>query len=104
MTRLPPSSIHFMDASKEPGLLSPCTRYDVIEAFSRKNDHLKVQVVEKDGLLYTLNNSTLDLCRNLEERGYLAKVKVDIIRCSNVPTPLLNLMNPPKESAPKCKF
>lgn len=96
MTRLPPSSIHFMDASKEPGLLSPSTyEVDVIEAFSTKSDNLKVQVVEKGGLLYTLNNSTLDLCRTLEERGYLAKVKVDIIRCSDVPTPLLSLMNPP---------
>ncbi|CAD5119204.1 DgyrCDS7838 [Dimorphilus gyrociliatus] len=96
MTRLPPSSIHFMDASKEPGLLSPSSyERDVIEAFSTKSDNLKVQVVEKGGLLYTLNNSTLDLCRTLEERGYLAKVKVDIIRCSDVPTPLLSLMNPP---------
>ena len=70
----------------------------------KNGDLPKIQVVEKDGHWFALNNSQLELCRRLEAHGTCTRVKVDVVPITEVPVQLRNMMVvPPSTSQQKQK-
>ena len=94
-----PSSIHHIYSGIN-NILSVDVDENIL-AVSRKivetGDLPKLQVVEKDGNWFTLNNAQLDLCRILEKDGICTKVKVDILPLSSVPVVVRGMMNVPED-------
>ena len=65
--------------------------------------HFCLQVVEKDGHWFALNNSQLELCRRLEAHGKCKRVKVDVVPITEVPVQLRNMMVVPPSEKQKGK-
>ena len=57
----------------------------------------KIQVVEKDGHWFALNNSQLHVYRSLERQGRCTHVKADVVALNDVPVDVRLLMVLPKE-------
>ncbi|XP_074648234.1 uncharacterized protein LOC141903809 [Tubulanus polymorphus] len=104
---LPPSTIHFMTCERN-NMTADNRDFDVFE-ISRKvienGDYPKVQIVQKDGNWFTLNNLQLEVCRRLEQDGLCTQVKADIIPISEIPDELRKMMvlpqNPPPVLSPE---
>ena len=77
---------------------SGCVDPAVLE-WSRKlvhaGEHPRLQVVEKEGTWFTLNNAHLELCRYLEGDGTCKRVRVHVVPLSEVPKNVRNMMIPP---------
>ncbi|XP_067671938.1 uncharacterized protein [Haliotis asinina] len=93
--RLVPSRIHFTNC------LDPQALHDegVMGEFCRKvverGEYPRLQVAEKDGHFFTLNNTRLHLFRRLEELGHCRKVKVERIPLKEIPEGIRQMMTPP---------
>ena len=48
----------------------------------------KVQVAEKNGFWFALNNSYLHIIKDLEKQGKCAKIRVEVVPLSRVPETL----------------
>ena len=97
-----PSNIHYMTSQDDNNFIvdGGPDRQDIVD-LSRKiiqngDKCPKVQVVEKDGFWFTLNNSQLDLCRRLEIDGKCTRVKVDLVPLTDVPEQVLLMMVAPR--------
>ena len=94
---LSPSTVHFINADKT--IISHSLDRNILDV-SRKilqnGDYPKIQVVEKEGHFFTLNNSQLELCRRLEQEGSCTRVKVDVIPLTQVPEDVRHMMVVPK--------
>lgn len=95
---LAPSSVYFtnctgklsvQDITKEKDLI------DVSRKIAKSGDFPKLQVVEKDGHYFTLNNTQLQLCRRLEQDGMCRRVKVERISMTQVPEGIRKMMTVP---------
>ncbi|KAK2140793.1 hypothetical protein LSH36_1247g00011 [Paralvinella palmiformis] len=71
---------------------------DVSRKIAESGQLPKLQVVEKDGCWFTLNNAQLDLCRILERDGKCTKVKVDIVPLSTIPRVVRGMMRVPTDN------
>ncbi|XP_064642702.1 nucleolar transcription factor 1-like isoform X2 [Lineus longissimus] len=101
---LEPSCIYYI-TSEVNNMTAGNKDYDVREISKKvlvNGDIPKVQVVEKDGHWFTLNNLQLEVCQRLQQDGRCKKVKADIIPISEIPDELLKLMvlpNKPKDNS-----
>lgn len=95
MLTLAPSDIHFL---QQPGLLTPDD--EALKALIRRFEGRipKVQVAEKDGAWFALNNSYLHIARDLERRGQCARVGVEVVPLTRVPKTLQESMIAPVHS------
>ncbi|KAL5018884.1 hypothetical protein ScPMuIL_004606 [Solemya velum] len=95
---LAPSSIYFTNCTGKLSIQDITKEKDLIDV-SRKivqsGDYPKLQVVEKDGNYFTLNNTQLQLCRRLEQDGMCRKVKVERISMTQVPEGIRKMMTVP---------
>ena len=95
---LAPSSIHFL---KTPANINPVVNVVndvlvetdesvVIELSKKLTDKnelkvIKMQVTEKDGSWFALNNTSLHVMRQLEKQGKIKQIQVEIVPLSKVP-------------------
>lgn len=86
-----PSSIHYL-TSDLTSMATSGVDQDLVRKVAETGDLPKIQVVHKDGHWFTLNNSQLDLCRNLEEVGSCSKVRADIVPLTQIPPLVRKLM------------
>lgn len=96
------SKIHYLVAEKDMLESSDSVTADIL-AVSRKlaaghADYPKVQVVEKDGRWFTLNNAQLCLYRQLEHEGRGRQVKVHVVPLNDVPHEVRRMMVVPLNS------
>ncbi|XP_060074629.1 myelin transcription factor 1-like protein [Ylistrum balloti] len=92
---LAPSSIHFTQCTGETDVGDITKDIDLerlTAKFESKDTLPKIQVVEKDGHYFTLNNIQLQVFRKLEERGHCQNVKVEVIATKRVPVAIRDLM------------
>ncbi|XP_064478833.1 uncharacterized protein LOC135392096 [Ornithodoros turicata] len=84
---LAPSEIHFLHNSASHGLrLAPDVLDDVSHRLQENRETVpRIQVVEKDGTWFALNNSYLHVYRELERQGKCPKIRVDVVALSKVP-------------------
>lgn len=85
---LAPSSIHFLKMHRE--IIVESDESLVIELSNKLSNELpmkvpKMQVTEKDGATFALNNTSLQLMRQLEKEGKLRQIQVEIVPLSKVP-------------------
>ncbi|XP_033738062.1 histone chaperone RTT106-like [Pecten maximus] len=100
MMYLPPSSIHFTHCTGETDIGDLTKDIDLerlTAKFENKGTLPKIQVVEKDGHYFTLNNIQLQVFRKLEEKGHCQNVKVEVIATKRVPVAIRDLMTLPPE-------
>ncbi|XP_023235277.1 uncharacterized protein LOC111634674 isoform X3 [Centruroides sculpturatus] len=84
---LAPSSIHFIKDSTN-GVLTPDQTVvaDLSNKFEGNQDKLpKIQVAQKDGSWFALNNSCLHVFRELEKQGKCLQIRVEVVPLSKVP-------------------
>ena len=98
------SKIHYLVAEKDMLESSASVTADIL-AVSRKLvaghvDYPKVQVVEKDGRWFTLNNAQLCLYQRLEQEGRGRQVKVHVVPLNDVPQEVRRMMVVPLSSPP----
>lgn len=87
---LAPSDIHFLQDTNN-GLLTPDegTMADLSCRFLQGHERIpKVQVTEKNGFWFALNNSYLHIIKDLEKQGKCAKIRVEVVPLSRVPETL----------------
>lgn len=87
---LAPSDIHFLQDMNN-GLLTPDegTMADLSNRFLQGHERIpKVQVAEKNGFWFALNNSYLHIIKDLEKQGKCAKIRVEVVPLSKVPETL----------------
>lgn len=91
---LAPSSIHFLQMHRQLIECDDATDDKAVTEISRKlaAEELaikvpKMQVSEKDGQMFALNNSSLQLMRHLERQGKLTQgqIQVEVVPLSKVP-------------------
>lgn len=87
---LAPSDIHFLQDTNN-GLLTPDegAMADLSNRFLQGQERIpKVQVTEKNGFWFALNNSYLHIIKDLEKQGKCAKIRVEVVPLSRVPETL----------------
>ncbi|CAH1795532.1 unnamed protein product [Owenia fusiformis] len=93
---LPPSNIHYIQTAGKNNLMDQAMNQEILEIHSKKilenGDFPKIQVVEKGGHWFALNNSQLELCRKLEKEGKCSKVKIDILPLNQIPIDIAKMM------------
>lgn len=92
---LSPSTIHFTHCEVGQGLPDITKDTDMEELCRRllKNGECpKLQVAEKDGQYFTLNNTRLQVFRWLESAGRCKRVKVDRVPLRVIPEGIRKLM------------
>ncbi|XP_054717676.1 uncharacterized protein LOC129227058 [Uloborus diversus] len=83
---LAPSDIHFLQDATS-GLED--TMADLCSKFLQGHERIpKVQVAEKNGFWFALNNSYLHIIRDLEKQGKCAKIRVEVVPLTKVPKTL----------------
>ncbi|CAN8002528.1 unnamed protein product, partial [Ixodes hexagonus] len=84
---LAPSEIHFLHDSASSYILTPDVIDDVgHQLLQQNNDRVpRIQVVEKDGSWFALNDSYLRVYRELEKQGRCPKIRVEVVALSKVP-------------------
>ena len=68
-----------------------------------KGEYPRLQVAEKDGHFFTLNNTRLDLFRRLQDEGYCRKVTAEKIPLDQIPLGIQQMMIVPLTNM-KCKY
>ncbi|XP_069125668.1 uncharacterized protein [Argopecten irradians] len=97
---LSPSNIHFTQCTGETDIGDLTKDVDLerlTATFENKGTLPKIQVVEKEGHYFTLNNIQLQVFRKLEEKGHCQNVKVEVIATKRVPVAIRDLMTLPPE-------
>ncbi|XP_041364713.1 uncharacterized protein LOC121380047 [Gigantopelta aegis] len=78
----------------------------VMQSFCKKvmdkGEYPRLQVAEKDGHFFTLNNTRLDLFRRLQDEGYCRKVTAEKIPLDQIPQGIQQMMIVPLSNI-KCK-
>lgn len=95
---LSPSSIHFTSCTGHLSIEEITRERDIIEAsrhFVQNMDRARLQVAEKDGHYFTLNNTRLLVFRRLEEEGRCSRVKVDCVPLNAIPQGIRMMMVAP---------
>ncbi|CAN8007635.1 unnamed protein product [Ixodes pacificus] len=84
---LAPSEIHFLHDSASSYILTPDVIDDVgHQLLQQSNERVpRIQVVEKDGSWFALNDSYLRVYRELERQGRCPKIRVEVVALSKVP-------------------
>lgn len=85
---LAPSDVNFIQDGEEKlqGQLDENTVSELSNRILHNEGNFPtIQVVQKDGAFFALNNSYLRVFRELENRGKCAKMKVDVVPLSKVP-------------------
>lgn len=83
---LAPSEIHFLHNSASSYILTPDVIDDVGHRLTENRERVpRIQVVEKDGVWFALNDSYLHVYRELERQGRCPKIRVDVVALSKVP-------------------
>ena len=100
---LSPSMVHFIHGADKTIISHSIDRsiLDVSRKILQNGDYPKIQVVEKEGLWFTLNNSQLELCRRLEQEGSCTRVKVDVVPITEVPEDVRRMMVIPEKGLDK---
>ncbi|XP_059155859.1 uncharacterized protein LOC131940945 [Physella acuta] len=98
-----PSTVLYTTCPGAPGL--ECLTSDAeLEELSKKlmanSEGLRLQVVEKDGHYFTLNNTRLQVCQWLETRGHCTTVRIETVPLKSVPDGIKRMMVVPATSAP----
>lgn len=92
---LAPSHIHFTDCTGLLALheITPEESFiEISRKIVQKGDCPKLQVVEKAGNFFTLNNTQLHVFRRLEAQGKCPRVRVDKVPLSEIPEGILRMM------------
>uniref|UniRef100_A0A0L8HLD1 Uncharacterized protein n=1 Tax=Octopus bimaculoides TaxID=37653 RepID=A0A0L8HLD1_OCTBM len=92
---LSPSSIHFTSCTGQQTVEEITHERDIIEAsrhFVQNLDRARLQVAQKDGHYFTLNNTRLLVFRRLEKEGRCKRVKVDCIPLNAIPAGIRMMM------------
>ncbi|EEC19870.1 hypothetical protein IscW_ISCW023086 [Ixodes scapularis] len=86
-TKAAPSEIHFLHDSASSYILTPDVIDDVgHQLLQQSNERVpRIQVVEKDGSWFALNDSYLRVYRELERQGRCPKIRVEVVALSKVP-------------------
>lgn len=95
---LSPSSIHFTSCTGHLSIEDITRERDIIEAsrhFVQNMDRARLQVAEKDGHYFTLNNTRLLVFRRLEEEGRCNRVRVDCVPLNAIPQGIRMMMVAP---------
>ncbi|XP_055875710.1 uncharacterized protein LOC106068207 isoform X3 [Biomphalaria glabrata] len=90
-----PSAVYFTTCPDVPNL--ECLTSDAeLEELSKKilinSEGLRLQVVEKDGHYFTLNNTRLQVCQWLETRGQCNTVRIETVPLKSVPDGIKRMM------------
>ncbi|XP_029640554.1 uncharacterized protein LOC115215520 [Octopus sinensis] len=99
---LSPSSIHFTSCTGQQTVEEITHERDIIEAsrhFVQNLDRARLQVAQKDGHYFTLNNTRLLVFRRLEKEGRCKRVKVDCIPLNAIPAGIRMMMIVPNFKA-----
>ncbi|CAG5117391.1 unnamed protein product, partial [Candidula unifasciata] len=90
-----PSTVLFTNCPGAPGLETLTTNSE-LEELSKKlmanSEGLRLQVVEKDGHYFTLNNTRLQVCQWLETRGQCRTVRIETVPLKSVPEGIKQMM------------
>ncbi|XP_055875719.1 uncharacterized protein LOC106068207 isoform X9 [Biomphalaria glabrata] len=103
-----PSAVYFTTCPDVPNL--ECLTSDAeLEELSKKilinSEGLRLQVVEKDGHYFTLNNTRLQVCQWLETRGQCNTVRIETVPLKSVPDGIKRMMVvPPPVVYPQDEF
>ena len=92
---LSPSKIHFTQCLGEDTISELANEVDVdklTQKYIEKGKFPKLQVAEKDGQFFTLNNTQLQIFRKLQEKGQCKTIKVEKVSLRRVPDGILKLM------------
>ena len=102
---LSPSSIYFICDGKSNVLTQVLDKsvLDVSRQVVLNGDAPRLQVVQKDGHYFTLNNAQLQLCRHLEKDGMCSRVKVEVVPLTDVPEDVRRMMVIPSAKAPSAE-
>ncbi|KAK6169006.1 hypothetical protein SNE40_020139 [Patella caerulea] len=73
------------------------------EKVLEKGEYPRLQVTEKDGQYFTLNNTRLHLFKRLQDMGYCSKVTVEKIPLSEIPCGIREMMIVTQETTFKPK-
>lgn len=88
--KLSPSEINFLIESGDGNNIEPDTSVltDLSRQFIEKKTIPKLQVSEKNGSWFALNNTSLHVVKELERQGKCSSVQVEIVPLSKVPISL----------------
>ncbi|XP_035824919.1 uncharacterized protein LOC101859092 [Aplysia californica] len=97
-----PSTVLYTACPGSPGTQAFSSDTE-IEELSKKvlanSDGLRLQVVEKDGHYFTLNNTRLQVCQWLETRGHCRTVRIETVPLKSVPEGIKRMMVVPQSEA-----
>ena len=65
---------------------------DISRRILKNGDLPKIQVVQKNGEYFTLNNAQLEIFKRLEKEGKCTRVKVEVLPLSGVPEHVREMM------------
>ncbi|KAL3875479.1 hypothetical protein ACJMK2_033425 [Sinanodonta woodiana] len=97
---LSPSNINFtncIDHVTMPDLTMNKKIMDITRKFIARGSYPKLQVVEKDGHYFTLNDTKLMIFRHLEKMGQCEYVQVEKVSRKDVPEGIRNMMTIPPD-------
>ncbi|KAK3593340.1 hypothetical protein CHS0354_031403 [Potamilus streckersoni] len=97
---LSPSNINFtncIDHVTMPDLTMNKKIMDITRKFIARGSYPKLQVVEKDGHYFTLNDTKLMIFRHLEKMGQCEYVQVEKVSRKDVPEGIRNMMTLPSD-------
>lgn len=85
-TQLTPSQIHFVRDYSTHCFEPDANLLNALSSqISKLNELPKIQVVERNGAWFALNNSYLHVLRELEKQGKCLRTQVDVVPLSRVP-------------------
>ncbi|KAH9498921.1 hypothetical protein Btru_005332 [Bulinus truncatus] len=90
-----PSTVLYTTSPDTPGLQclsSDAELEQLATKFLANSEGLRLQVVEKDGHYFTLNNTRLQVCQWLETRGHCTTVRIDTVPLKSVPDGIKRMM------------
>lgn len=98
---LTPSSINFTNCTGQTTIEEMTSEKDIEQLtrkYIEKGYYPKLQVAEKEGHFYTLNNTQLQVFRRLEKDGHCKRVKVECISIKRIPEGIREMMTVPNHT------
>lgn len=93
-----PSAVLYTNCPGAPSLEALASDAE-LEELSKKllanSEGLRLQVVEKDGHYFTLNNTRLQVCQWMETRGQCRTVRIETVSLKSVPDGIKRMMTVP---------